>query len=64
MGKPDTDAVFAGSLPQVYQKHLVPLIFEPYAEDLVLRLEKCDATNACATSLLVEILGVPIAGCF
>ena len=39
MTNPDTDAVFAGSLPQVYQKHLVPLIFEPYAADLVLRLK-------------------------
>ena len=29
MTNPDTDAVFAGSLPQVYQKHLVPLIFGP-----------------------------------
>ena len=31
MSNPDTDAVFARPLPQVYQKHLVPLIFEPYA---------------------------------
>lgn len=29
---------FAGPLPQAYQNYLVPLIFEPYADDLVPRL--------------------------
>jgi SAM-dependent methyltransferase len=38
MSNPQTDKVFAGSLPKVYQTHLVPLIFEPYAVDLVNRL--------------------------
>ena len=35
---PNTDAVFAGSVPELYDTHLVPLIFEPYAVDLVARL--------------------------
>src|SRR5687767_51451 len=34
----DTDKVFAGSIPKLYDKYLVPLIFEPYAADLVKRL--------------------------
>ena len=38
MGSPDTDKVFAGSIPKLYDTHLVPLIFEPYAADLVSRL--------------------------
>ena len=38
MSKPNTDTVFAGSIPQLYESHLVPLIFEPYATDLVNRL--------------------------
>ena len=38
MHKSDTDKVFAGSIPKVYQEFLVPLIFEPYAEDLARRL--------------------------
>jgi SAM-dependent methyltransferase len=38
MSKPDTDKVFAGSIPKLYESHLVPLIFEPYAVDLVDRL--------------------------
>ena len=33
-----TDKVFAGSIPKLYDAHMVPLIFEPYAEDLVRRL--------------------------
>lgn len=38
MGSPDTDKVFAGLIPQLYDTYLVPLIFEPYAADLVKRL--------------------------
>ena len=34
----ESDKVFAGSIPQLYQSHLVPLIFEPYAQDLAGRL--------------------------
>jgi SAM-dependent methyltransferase len=33
-----TDKVFAGSIPALYESHLVPLIFEPYAEDIARRL--------------------------
>ena len=32
------DKVFAGSIPQIYQSHLVPLIFESYAADIGKRL--------------------------
>jgi len=32
------DTVFSGSIPQLYETHLVPLIFEPYAVDLADRL--------------------------
>ena len=38
MSAPDTDKVFAGSIPSLYESHLVPLIFEPYAVDLAKRL--------------------------
>jgi len=34
----DSDKVFAGSVPKIYDTYLVPLIFEPYAGDLVNRL--------------------------
>jgi len=32
------DTVFAGSVPALYERVLVPLIFQPYAEDLARRL--------------------------
>jgi SAM-dependent methyltransferase len=34
----DSDKTFAGSIPQLYDSYLVPLIFEPYARDLADRL--------------------------
>ena len=38
MSSPDADKVFAGSIPRLYESHLVPLLFEPYAAELVSRL--------------------------
>jgi SAM-dependent methyltransferase len=35
---PQTDAVFAGSIPAFYDRYLGPLLFEPYAADLGRRL--------------------------
>lgn len=32
------DSTFAGSIPQLYQHYLVPLIFEPYAADMAARV--------------------------
>ena len=38
MNGPDTDKVFTGSIPKLYETYLVPLIFQPYAADLVSRI--------------------------
>ena len=38
MKPPDADRVFAGSIPQLYERYLVPLIFDPYAADLASRV--------------------------
>ena len=38
MNSADTDKLFTGSIPQLYDTYLVPLIFEPYAADLAYRL--------------------------
>lgn len=35
---PSTDKIFAGPIPQLYETYLVPMIFEPYAADLVNRI--------------------------
>jgi SAM-dependent methyltransferase len=45
----NTDKVFAGSVPKIYETYLVPLIFEPYAADLVNRL------NSRSLSRVLEI---------
>jgi SAM-dependent methyltransferase len=34
----DADREFAGSVPQLYERYLVPLIHEPYVEDLGMRV--------------------------
>ena len=38
MSGPDTDKVFTGSISRLYETHLVPLIFQPYANELANRL--------------------------
>jgi ubiquinone/menaquinone biosynthesis C-methylase UbiE len=38
MNQPQADAVFAGSVPEIYDQLMVPLIFEPYAEDIARRV--------------------------
>jgi ubiquinone/menaquinone biosynthesis C-methylase UbiE len=35
---PETDKVFAGSIPSTYDRYLGPMIFQPYAADLARRL--------------------------
>jgi SAM-dependent methyltransferase len=36
-----TDKLFSGSVPQLYEEYLVPLIFQPYAEDIAARAAQC-----------------------
>lgn len=43
--KQESDLVFAGSVPQVYDRLLVPLIFEEPAQDVVDRLTALGSTN-------------------
>ena len=38
MNPSGADSVFSGSIPQLYERYLVPLIFEPYAADLSRRV--------------------------
>jgi len=37
---PLADAKFGGSIPQLYEEYLVPLIFQPYADDLAARVAR------------------------
>ena len=38
MSSLESDRAFAGSIPQLYDQYMVPLIFEPYAADLARRV--------------------------
>lgn len=49
MSSHDTDKVFTGSIPELYEAHLVPLIFEPYAVDLA------DRTASRSPTRVLEI---------
>jgi ubiquinone/menaquinone biosynthesis C-methylase UbiE len=52
----DTDKVFTGSIPRLYETYLVPLIFKPYADDLVRRL----ASRAPFTRVLEVAAGTGV----
>ncbi len=45
MSSPESHKVFTGSIPTLYERYLVPLIFEPYAADLVNRLASRSLTR-------------------
>jgi ubiquinone/menaquinone biosynthesis C-methylase UbiE len=54
------DARFTGSIPALYERHLVPAIFDPYAEDLAARLDLGEGAEilevACGTGALTRRL--------
>lgn len=54
----DKDSVFAGKVPEVYDKYLVPLIFEPYAQDISARLARIGPPRllevACGTGVVTR----------
>lgn len=60
MSGSDTDKVFAGSIPQLYETYMVPLIFESYAADLANRLVgrsvTCVLEIAAGTGVLTRAL--------
>ena len=59
-----SDRAFAGSIPQLYERYLVPLIFEPYAADLAHRVSlrapsrvlEIAAGTGCVTRQLARAL--------
>lgn len=65
MSQPDTDREFTGSIPEFYERYLVPLIFEPYAADLasrvVSRRPSCVLEIAAGTGVVTRQLadGLP-----
>jgi SAM-dependent methyltransferase len=55
-----TDSLFAGSIPEIYDRMLVPILFEPYARDLSERLArvrpKAVLETAAGTGVLTRAL--------
>jgi ubiquinone/menaquinone biosynthesis C-methylase UbiE len=52
----DTDKVFAGSIPEIYERFLVPLIFEPYALDLARRVRAANPQSLLETAAGTGVL--------
>jgi ubiquinone/menaquinone biosynthesis C-methylase UbiE len=59
-----TDTVFAGSIPEIYDTLLVPMIFEPYAADLADRVKKLAPVNiletAAGTGALTRVMAAKL----
>ena len=65
-----TDKVFSGSIAAIYESHMVPLLFAPYAVEMAGRvavhkpatvLEVAAGTGAVTVELLGQLRGVGIA---
>jgi ubiquinone/menaquinone biosynthesis C-methylase UbiE len=57
---PQSDSVFAGSVPALYDRHLGPMLFAPYAADMARRLSGLNAgamlETACGTGIVTRAL--------
>jgi ubiquinone/menaquinone biosynthesis C-methylase UbiE len=58
----NTDKVFTGSIPKFYDTYLVPLIFEPYATDLVNRLASRSVTRVLEIAAGTGVVTRALAG--
>lgn len=56
-----TDKVFAGSIPEIYERYLVPLIFDSYALDLAERLAATGPRDVLETAAGTGVLTRAIA---
>ena len=64
-----SDSLFAGSMPEVYDRYLVPLIFESYARDLARRVAtertrsvlEIAAGAGVATRVMADLLPADVA---
>jgi ubiquinone/menaquinone biosynthesis C-methylase UbiE len=61
----ETDKVFAGSVPENYDRYMVPLIFEPYAADLARRAASFSPAaileTAAGTGVVARVLAPRLA---
>lgn len=56
----ETNIAFSGTIPETYDKYLGPLLFEPYAKDIIERIKKKKFLNvlelACGTGRVTQYL--------
>ena len=50
------DKVFSGSIPEIYDRFMVPLIFEPYANDLAMRIASVQPRSLLETAAGTGVL--------
>jgi ubiquinone/menaquinone biosynthesis C-methylase UbiE len=58
----DTDKIFAGSIPEIYERYMGPLIFAPYATDLAQRLSDMTAGHLLEVAAGTGIVTRALAG--
>jgi ubiquinone/menaquinone biosynthesis C-methylase UbiE len=58
-----SDKVFAGSIPEIYDTHLVPLIFEAFASDLARRVAKVAPSQVLETAAGTGVVTRALAPC-
>ena len=51
---PEGDKIFSGSIPQLYEELMVPMLFEPYAQDLALRAQRLAGAAGSAGGSTVD----------
>ena len=56
-----TDKLFAGSIPEIYERYFVPLIFAVYARDLAERIARVEPQNLLETAAGTGVLTRAIA---
>ena len=59
---PETDKLFAGSIPKIYDEYLVPMIFGPYAEDLARRVAARNPSDVLETAAGTGVVTRALAG--
>jgi ubiquinone/menaquinone biosynthesis C-methylase UbiE len=58
-----TDKLFAGAIPELYERLLVPLIFESYARDLARRVAATKPQDVLETAAGTGVLTRAMASC-
>ena len=59
----ETDKIFAGPVPQLYDRHLGPILFQPFAEVVAERLGRTDRDileTAAGTGIVTRAIGAAL----